>query len=139
MCENIKHGIKWSSSKSPIIQVFHQQIRRGGLLVCWKSWRRGGGAHWALMWHLARRVLYHCLMPDYAWRCRTSTLIMIPIDIWRNSDLFKNKERFSSSKIDQVRAFQRKYLKFSKENLSNTKQKSFKCLWSYYDHFLYQI
>ena len=60
---------------------------------------------WALMWHFARRGLYHCLMPDYTHRCRTSTLIMVPINFWRNSDLFKKKEHFSSSKIDRVRVF----------------------------------
>ena len=55
-------------------------------------------------------------------RCRTmagyhiSTLIMVPINFWRNSDLFK-KKRNSSSKIDKVRAFQRKSFKFFKENL----------------------
>ena len=27
MFKNIKHGIKWSSSKSSYIQVLHQQIR----------------------------------------------------------------------------------------------------------------
>ena len=30
MFENIKRGKKWSSSKSPSIQVLHQQIRGGG-------------------------------------------------------------------------------------------------------------
>jgi len=64
---------------------------------------------------------------------------MVPINFWRNSDLFKKKERFSSSKIDKVRAFQRKSLKLFKENLSNTKYKSLKRFWSYYDHFWYQI
>ena len=34
----------------------------------------------------------------------TSTLIMVPINFWRNSDPFK-KEHFSSSKIYWVRAF----------------------------------
>ena len=43
--------------------------------------------------------------------------------------LVSKKERFSSSKIDKVRAFQRKYLKFFKENLSSTKHKSKKCFW----------
>ena len=60
---------------------------------------------------------------------------MVPINFWRNSDLFKKKERFSSSKIDKVRAFQRKSLKFFKENLSNTKHKSLKRFWGNYDGF----
>ena len=67
------------------------------------------------------------------------TLIMVPINFWRNSDLFKKKKRFSSSKIDKVRAFQRKSLKFFKENLSNTKYESLKRFRSYYNHFWYQI
>ena len=44
-----------------------------------------------------------------------------------------------AQKIDKDRAFQRKSLKFFKENLSNTKHKSLKRFWSYYDHFWYQI
>ena len=58
-----------------------------------------------LMWHLTRRGLYQCLMLDYAHRCRTSTLIMVSINFWQNSDPFKNEEHFSSSKIDRLRAF----------------------------------
>ena len=87
----------------------------------------GGGAHWVLMWHLTRRGLYHCLMPDYAWRCRTSTLIMVPINFWRNSDPFKKKEHFSSSKTDRVNEsiFCQSY-KFSIVNLSNRGQKYLK-------------
>ena len=54
----------------------------------------------------------HCLMPDYAHKCRTSTLKMVPINFWRNSDPFKKKEHFSSSKIDRVRAFLIKPSKF---------------------------
>ena len=38
-------------------------------------------------------------------RCLTSTLIMVPINFWQNSDPFKKREHFSSSKIDRVRAF----------------------------------
>ena len=38
-----------------------------------------------------RRGLFHCLMPDYARRCRTSTLIMVPINFWQNSDPLKKK------------------------------------------------
>ena len=34
------------------------------------------------------RGLCHCLLPDYAQRCQTSTLIMVPIKFWQNSDPF---------------------------------------------------
>ena len=78
-------------------------------------------------------------MPHYGRGCRISTLIMVPINFWRNSDLFKKKEHFSSSKIDKVRAFQRKSLKIFKENLSNTKHKSLKRFWCYYDDCECQI
>ena len=33
------------------------------------------------------------------------SLMTAPIFFWRNSDLFKKKEHFSSSKIDKIRAF----------------------------------
>ena len=47
-------------------------------------------------------------------------LMTAPIFFWQNSDLFLKKQRtFSSSKIDNFRAFQRKSLKIFKENLSN--------------------
>ena len=85
--------------------------------------------------------IWICLypMPHCGCVCSNSTLIMVPINFWRNSDLFKKKEHFSSSKIDKVRAFQRKSLKIFKENLSNTKHKSLKRFWSYYDDFEYQF
>ena len=50
----------------------------------------------------------------------------VPINFWRNSDPFKKKEHFSSSKIDRVRAFFCKSLKFWLVNLSNTEQKCLK-------------
>ena len=50
-----------------------------------------GPPHWVLMWHLARRGLYQCSMPDYASMCQTSTMIMVPINLWQNSDPFKKK------------------------------------------------
>ena len=38
-----KTWYKWSSSKSPSIQVLHQPIRGVGVLsLCWQRWRRGG-------------------------------------------------------------------------------------------------
>ena len=54
----------------------------------------GRGAHWVLMWHLTREGIYLSFMPDYAQKCRTRSLIMVPIEFWRNSDLFKKKEHF---------------------------------------------
>ena len=39
-------------------------------------------------------TLYQCLMPDYAHRCRTSTLMMVPINFWRNSDPLKKRNIF---------------------------------------------
>ena len=74
-------------------------------------------------------------MPHYARGCRISTLIMVAINFWRNSDLSKKKESFSCSKIDKVRAFQRKSLKIFKENLWNKKRQSLKSFWSYFDDF----
>ena len=59
----------------------------------------------ALMWHLARRGLYYCLMPDCAWRCRTSTLIMVPINFWRNSDPFKKKSILITQKLTKLEHF----------------------------------
>ena len=79
-------------------------------------------------------------MLEYARMCRTSTLIMVPINFWRISDLVLKKEHFSSSKIDKARAFQTKSFSSKidkvrafqrnsfRENLSNTKHKSLKRL-----------
>ena len=55
---------------------------------------------------------------------------MVPINFWQNSDQFEKKRIFFSSKFDKLRGFQRKSLKFSKENLSNPKHESLKCFWS---------
>ena len=52
--------------------------------------------------------------------------MMIPIDFWRKFDLFKKKEKNSSSKTDKVKAFLDKSLKFSIVNVLNTDQKYFK-------------
>ena len=49
----------------------------------------GGCTHGIWCDTLPHRGLCHCLMPDYARRCRTSTLIMVPINFCRNSDPFK--------------------------------------------------
>ena len=100
---------------------------------------RKGGGHSGLLCDTSSKRVCLYLMPHYGRGCRISTLIMVPINFWRNSDLFKKKEHFSSSKIDNFRAFQRKSLKIFKENLSNTKQKSLKPFWSYFDDFEYQI
>ena len=64
---------------------------------------------------------------------------MVPINFWQNSDQFEKKRIFFSSKFDKLRGFQRKSLKFSKENLSNPKHESLKCFWCNYEDFEYQI
>ena len=51
--------------------------------------------HWALMWHLTRRGLSWFPISDYALWFRTSPLMMVPINIWWNSDLFKKQVRYS--------------------------------------------
>ena len=40
-----------------------------------------------------------------------TALIMVPINFWRNSDPFKKKEHFSSSKTDRIRLVLRKSMK----------------------------
>ena len=71
-------------------------------------------------------------IPHCGCVCRISTLIMVPINFCEIFDLFKTKRaQFCSSKIDRVRAFQRKSMKMFKENLSNTNHKSLKYFWSY--------
>ena len=56
-----------------------------------------------------------------------TALIMVPINFWRNSDPFKKKEHFSSSKIERVRAFfvnlsnfQSKISQIRNTNISNS-------------------
>ena len=68
------------------------------------------------MWHLARSGLSWLLISDYTLWFRTSPLMMVPINFWWNSDLFKKKEHFSSSITEEVRAFLDKSIKFSIEN-----------------------
>ena len=80
------------------------------------------------MWHLARSGLSWFLISDYTLWFRTSPLMMVPINFWWNSDLFKKKEHFSSSKTDKVRTFLDKSLKFSIENLSKAKDKSLRLI-----------
>ena len=47
------------------------------------------------------------------WKGRQNqTMTMVPMDFWRNSDLFEKKEHFSSSKTYRVRTFLHKSLKF---------------------------
>ena len=61
--------------------------------------------HWVLMWHLTHRGLYQCLIPDYAQRCRTSTLMMVPINFWRNSDPFEKEEVFLAQRLKELEHF----------------------------------
>ena len=76
------------------------------LYKCNNHIEHGVGGHTGL-WSDAspRRGLCQSFMLEYAHRCRTSTVIIVPINFWQNSDPFKKKEHFSSSKIDRVRAF----------------------------------
>ena len=95
---------------------------------CWltifhKKWRKKFGVtppppHWALMWHLSHRCLCQCFMPDYAWRCRTSTLIMVPINFWRNSDTFK-KKHFLAQKLNKLEHFSQISQIFNIKSLKN--------------------
>ena len=59
------------------------------------------------------------LMSDYALGFRTSYLIIVPIEFWRNSDLFKKKEHFSSSKIDKMRTFRKKISEIVRKSLKS--------------------
>ena len=55
----------------------------------------GGGGHTGLWCDCSPcRGLCHCLMQDYASRCRTSTMIMVTINFWWNSDPVKKKRTF---------------------------------------------
>ena len=54
-------------------------------------------------------------MPHYASGCRISTLIMKPINFWRNSDLLKKKNIFLAQKLTK--------LEHCKENLWNFSKK----------------
>ena len=110
--------------------AFAPKIFSSGLFLSYdiffmKFWVEG--AHWLLLLHLTRRGLYPCLMSDYAHRCRTSTLIMIPINFWRNSDHLKKKNIFLAQKLTVLlQNFFCKSLKFSIVNLSNMGQKCLK-------------
>ena len=77
-----------------------------------------GGGHTGLWGDTSpRRGLCHCLKPDYAHKCRTSTLIMVPINYWQNSDPFK-KKHFLAQKFTKLEHFL-KCLKYSVVNLWN--------------------
>ena len=95
------------SSLSNLCRVIRTDFGMGG-----QSPPHRGGGHSGLWWDTSWKLVCLYPMPHYARGCRISTLIMVPINFWRNSDLFKKKERFSSLKIDKVRSSQRKSLKF---------------------------
>ena len=96
----------------------------------WPLW------HSRLWWNTPSKLV--CLHPiaHYACWCRISHLIMVPIKFWRNSDPFKKKEHFCSSKIDWVRAYFCKSLKFLIVNQSNMDQNSLKQSIGYLGCFL---
>ena len=58
-------------------------------LLCDTSWKLG--------------CLYP--MPHYAIGCRISSLIMVPINFWRNSDLFKKKKVFLAQILTEIEHF----------------------------------
>ena len=61
--------------------------------------------------------IWICLypMPHCGCVCSNSTLIMVPINFWRNSDLFKKKNIFQAQKLAKLEHF--------KGNLSNFPRK----------------
>ena len=65
-------------------------------------------------------------MPHYGRGCRISTLIMVPINFWRNSDLFKKKNIFLAQKLTILELFKENLWKFSKK-ISQTQNKN---LWN---------
>ena len=92
-----------------------------------------GGRHSGFLCGTLSKCVRFFSIPYCGCVCRISTLIMVPINFCEIFDLFKTKRaQFRSSKIDRVRAFQRKSMKMFKENLSNTNHKSlkyFRSLW----------
>ena len=83
--------------------------------------QRGGGAHWALMWHFARRGLHQFLMPDYSHRCRTSKPIMVPLNFWWNSNPFKKSTFFLSKKLRNLSIFPKKNIsKIRNKHIGNS-------------------
>ena len=54
-------------------------------------------------------------MPHYGRGCRISTLIMVPINFWRNSDLFKKKNIFLAQKLTILELFKENLWNFSKK------------------------
>ena len=67
-----------------------------------KEWSGGGTLGSDVTLHL---IGDQFLMPDYAHRYRTSTLIMVPINFWRNSDQFKKKNIFLAQKLTVLEHF----------------------------------
>ena len=64
-----------------------------------------GGAKWLLCDTSPRRGLCNCLMPDYACRCRSCILIMVPINFWRNSNPFRKENIFLPQKLTELDHF----------------------------------
>ena len=71
----------------------------------------GGGTLGSDMTLKAFGGVFLSLMSGNALGCLTRSLIMAPIELCRNSDLFLKKKHFSSSKIYKISAFLKKYLK----------------------------
>ena len=58
-------------------------------------------------------------MPHYGRGCRISTLIMVPINFWRNSDLFKKKNIFQAQKLAKLEHFKGNLSNFPREISQN--------------------
>ena len=71
-------------------------------------------------------------MPDYSQKCRIRFLIMVPIEIWRNSDLFllKNQHFMAQKlvKLEHISEISHNFI----ENILNLKRKTLKHILVHY-------
>ena len=73
------------------------------------------GGHSGLWCDASSKLVCLYSMPHYAHGCRISTLIMVPINFWRNSDLFKKKIVFLAQKLTKLDHFKENLSSFSKK------------------------
>ena len=78
--------------------------------------------------HLTCSGLYQCFMLDYAQKCRTSTLIMVPINFWRNFDPFKIKKIFLAQKLTDRKCFNLSKLEIESHMVKKCMRH---CTWAY--------
>ena len=83
----------WNTLSS--VQILRDPLGGGVVTKMIPKYHKGGRHTWLWCDTSPHRVLCHCLMPNYERRCRISTLIMIPINFWRNSDPLKEKNKLS--------------------------------------------